>query len=148
MTYGSRTHTGTSTGPATLHLTQSHGRRASKTSNGNGEFNGNGHHTASSDEDEHSHYSNSVQTNGNKRRRLSPECSACSKSLARPWACLTCPFVGCHMPMSITASGQVDAQKVDCGRDHWTGGKCAFGETLSLYLFPSHTQLRSPSCKL
>jgi hypothetical protein len=82
--------------------------------------NSNGHLGADSQDHDHSHR---LQRHGNKRRKLSPACTSCEKVLSRPWACLTCSFVGCRMPLQLGAGK-------DCGKVHWTAGQCGFGEPL------------------
>ncbi|KAK1922440.1 ubiquitin specific protease [Papiliotrema laurentii] len=60
---------------------------------------------------------------GIKRRKVSaPECHSCRSPLSRPWACLTCSFVGC---MSPYASGSSTKK---CFQNHWRGSqdKCSF----------------------
>ncbi|KAK8843445.1 hypothetical protein IAR55_007102 [Kwoniella newhampshirensis] len=59
---------------------------------------------------------------GVKRRKTSPpKCHTCSTPLSRPWACLTCPYIGCLPIISSLAAK-------DCMKDHWnsTNGLCSF----------------------
>ncbi|OCF44930.1 ubiquitin carboxyl-terminal hydrolase 22/27/51 [Kwoniella heveanensis CBS 569] len=66
-------------------------------------------------------------TEGVKRRKTSPpECQTCSVSLTRPWACLTCPYIGC-LPFAGVSSSSSSSTK-DCMRSHWRGsnGSCGF----------------------
>nr|XP_018259013.1 ubiquitin carboxyl-terminal hydrolase 22/27/51 [Kwoniella dejecticola CBS 10117]OBR81171.1 ubiquitin carboxyl-terminal hydrolase 22/27/51 [Kwoniella dejecticola CBS 10117] len=62
---------------------------------------------------------------GAKRRKTSsPECHTCSSTLTRPWACLTCPYIGC-LPFSGVSSS---SSTKDCMRSHWqrSDGSCGF----------------------
>ncbi|KAI9636491.1 uncharacterized protein MKK02DRAFT_37170 [Dioszegia hungarica] len=61
-----------------------------------------------------------------KRRKISPpECSSCKTVSQRTWACLTCPFHGCHLTK-------------DCMRAHWNESGCKFAvEPLSGGVFCS-----------
>ncbi|ORX38918.1 putative ubiquitin specific protease [Kockovaella imperatae] len=61
---------------------------------------------------------------GIKRRKTSaPACHSCSSPLSRPFACLTCDFVGC---ISLTAGSSSSSKQ--CMNEHWrkSEGKCAF----------------------
>ncbi|WVQ81646.1 hypothetical protein IAT38_003771 [Cryptococcus sp. DSM 104549] len=60
---------------------------------------------------------------GAKRRKTSPpQCNTCSTTLARPWACLTCSYIGC-LPLVKKGSSSRE-----CMKAHWreSGGRCAF----------------------
>ncbi|WVF65721.1 hypothetical protein IAT40_000452 [Kwoniella sp. CBS 6097] len=62
---------------------------------------------------------------GVKRRKTSPPgCQTCSVSLTRPWACLTCNYIGC-LPFAGVSSS---SSSKDCMRSHWRGssGSCGF----------------------
>ncbi|WVR09196.1 hypothetical protein IAU60_006258 [Kwoniella sp. DSM 27419] len=62
---------------------------------------------------------------GVKRWKTSPpECQTCSTPLTRPWACLSCTFIGC-LPFAGTSSSSASK---DCMRSHWrdSDGKCGF----------------------
>ncbi|ORY29156.1 hypothetical protein BCR39DRAFT_481921 [Naematelia encephala] len=64
-------------------------------------------------------------TEGVKRRKTSPpSCDSCSTTLSRPWACLTCPFLGC---LSLLPSSSKGPHKA-CMESHWSSssGKCQF----------------------
>ncbi|OWZ41330.1 hypothetical protein LQV05_004800 [Cryptococcus neoformans] len=57
-----------------------------------------------------------------RRKTTSPGCYTCKTPLSRPWACLTCPYIGC---MPLLGKG---ANEKDCMKRHWksSGRKCAF----------------------
>jgi hypothetical protein len=60
-----------------------------------------------------------------------PECRACSTTLSRPWACLTCPFVGC---LSLYPSSS-SRKSSNCAVKHMSdsNGDCKFGESAFLF---------------
>ncbi|WWD21030.1 hypothetical protein CI109_105511 [Kwoniella shandongensis] len=62
-----------------------------------------------------------ISEGAKRRKTTSPECHTCSTSLQRPWACLTCPYIGC-LPIVSTSSAK------DCMRGHWdsSNGECSF----------------------
>nr|ODN88609.1 ubiquitin carboxyl-terminal hydrolase 22/27/51 [Cryptococcus depauperatus CBS 7841] len=57
-----------------------------------------------------------------RRKTIPPTCSTCGSTIARPWVCLTCAFVGC---MSFTGRG---TDSKDCIKSHLASseGSCAF----------------------
>nr|XP_019009672.1 ubiquitin carboxyl-terminal hydrolase 22/27/51 [Kwoniella pini CBS 10737]OCF48453.1 ubiquitin carboxyl-terminal hydrolase 22/27/51 [Kwoniella pini CBS 10737] len=62
---------------------------------------------------------------GAKRRKTSsPACHSCSTTLTRPWACLTCPYIGCLPFIGVSSS----STSKDCMRSHWqqSNGSCGF----------------------
>lgn len=70
----------------------------------------------------------STPTEGGQRslsQMCAPECSACHSPQARPWACLTCSFVGCF---SLSASS---SSTKHCLQEHISSNsECKFGESL------------------
>lgn len=58
-----------------------------------------------------------------------PHCTDCHAVLFRPWACLTCPAIGCMALRASTVSGKT------CIRDHCQGQQqaCGFGESCRLF---------------
>ncbi|WWC91368.1 uncharacterized protein L201_006311 [Kwoniella dendrophila CBS 6074] len=62
---------------------------------------------------------------GAKRRKTTPPaCHTCSTTLTRPWACLTCPYIGCLPFTGISSS----SSSKNCMRTHCQKAdqKCAF----------------------
>nr|XP_019047792.1 ubiquitin carboxyl-terminal hydrolase 22/27/51 [Kwoniella bestiolae CBS 10118]OCF26722.1 ubiquitin carboxyl-terminal hydrolase 22/27/51 [Kwoniella bestiolae CBS 10118] len=61
---------------------------------------------------------------GAKRRKTSPpKCHTCSTTLTRPWACLTCSYIGC-----LPFTGVSSSSSKNCMRNHWqqSNGQCGF----------------------
>ncbi|OCF60293.1 ubiquitin carboxyl-terminal hydrolase 22/27/51 [Kwoniella mangroviensis CBS 10435] len=61
---------------------------------------------------------------GAKRRKTTPpQCHTCSTTLTRPWACLTCSYIGC-----LPFTGVFSSSSKNCMRNHWqqSNGQCGF----------------------
>jgi ubiquitin carboxyl-terminal hydrolase 22/27/51 len=57
------------------------------------------------------------------RQTISPACQSCESPLTRPWACLTCSYVGCmHLDAASSSSK-------NCMQVHWqqSGENCRYG---------------------
>ncbi|ODN82055.1 hypothetical protein, variant [Cryptococcus amylolentus CBS 6039] len=63
-----------------------------------------------------------VAQGAKRRKTAAPECGSCRSSMTRPWACLTCSYVGC-----LQMSGRHGKAK-DCMKSHLKGssGRCGF----------------------
>ncbi|WVQ75376.1 hypothetical protein IAR50_004996 [Cryptococcus sp. DSM 104548] len=63
-----------------------------------------------------------VAQGAKRRKTAAPECGSCRSSMTRPWACLTCDYVGC-----LRLSGRQGKTK-DCMKLHLKGsdGRCCF----------------------